>query len=85
MAYKCPRCGEPVRRGQSKGAGVGGGLVGILFYAAFGSFVCNSCGKIPRKEFPPEDRSKMLLGSAVMVVVAVALLAGVVVLLVALD
>jgi hypothetical protein len=42
-------------------------LVGALFYAAFGSFVCKQCGKIKRSEFPPEVRQKMMLGSLAMV------------------
>ncbi len=75
MSYQCPRCGEPVQRGKSTGAQISGGLVGALFYAAFGSFQCAICGKIARREFPPEVRSKMLLGSAALVIGAIVLLA----------
>ena len=73
MAYQCPRCGDKVRRGSSTAASAGAGLVGALFYAAFGSFQCPKCGKISRSEFPPEARAKMLLGSAAMVVGAIVL------------
>ena len=58
------------------------GLVGALFYAAFGSFQCSKCGKIARSEFPPEDRSKMAVGSILMVVGAIALFVLVIVILV---
>ncbi|MHC4916333.1 MAG: hypothetical protein ACYTGB_12660 [Planctomycetota bacterium] len=85
MAYKCPRCGEPVSRSSNRAAGLGGGLVGILLAAAFGALQCQKCGKIPKKEFPPEDRKKMMMGSVIMVVVALVLLAIVVVALVALQ
>jgi hypothetical protein len=74
MAYKCPRCGEPVQRGYSSSAQMTAGLVGALFYAAFGSFECKKCGKIAKSEFPPEDQAKMITGSALMVIGAVALL-----------
>ena len=74
MAYKCPRCGEPVQRGNSSGVQAAAGLVGALFYAAFGSFQCKKCGKIARSEFPSEDRSKMTTNSILMVVGAIALL-----------
>jgi len=74
MAYNCPRCGEVVERSSSSGAAVVGGLVGSLIYSAFGAFECPSCGKIPRKEFPPEARRKMVLSSVLMVVGAIVLL-----------
>ncbi len=74
MAYKCPRCGDPVHRGYSGGAQATAGLVGALFYAAFGSFQCKKCGKILRSEFPPEVRAKMAAGSLIMIVVAIAVL-----------
>ena len=77
MAYTCPRCGEVVQRGYSGGAQAAAGLVGALFYAAFGSFECKKCGKISRSEFPPEVRSKMAIWSFVMVVIAVAIAVGV--------
>jgi hypothetical protein len=50
------------------------GLVGALFYAAFGAFQCKKCGKIAKREFPAEDRNKMMLGTFVMVIAAIALL-----------
>ena len=74
MAYECPRCGKAVQRGSSTTAGVAGGLVGALVFAAFASFQCESCGKIPMKEFPPEVRSKARLSSLAMVAGAIVLL-----------
>ncbi len=53
------------------------GLVGALFYAAFGAFSCAKCGKIVRSEFPREDRTKMALGS--MAIAASAILIGIIV------
>jgi hypothetical protein len=41
---------------------------------AFGAFECPNCGKIPRKEFPPEARRNMALGSVLMIVFAIVLL-----------
>jgi len=76
VAYQCPRCGDPVSRKYSSTAQIAGGLVGGLLVAAFGSFGCKKCGKIPRSEFPSEVQTRMMLGS-------LALLAGVVVLFVA--
>jgi len=71
MAYKCPRCSGPVQRSYSSNASMTAGLVGALFYSAFGAFGCSQCGKILRSEFPREDRAKMALGSVVMVVSAI--------------
>lgn len=73
MAYKCPRCGEKVQRGYSGSAQIIAGLAGALFYAAFGSFVCKKCGKIPNKEFPEEDRRKMLRGTLILVFCSLAI------------
>jgi predicted RNA-binding Zn-ribbon protein involved in translation (DUF1610 family) len=73
MAYKCPRCGSDVQRGTSSSAQVAAGLIGALFYAAFGAFQCKKCGKIEKHEFPAEDRSKMAVGSTVMVIGAIIL------------
>jgi hypothetical protein len=78
MAYECPRCGQPVRRGYSSTAQHAAGLIGALFYAAFGSFQCAKCGTVARSEFPSNVRGKMATGSFVMVVGAIALI-GVVV------
>ena len=73
MAYQCPRCGDAVSRGSSSTAQMAGGIVGALLAAAFGSFACKKCGKIPRNEFPDEVRNRMLLGSLGFVVGAVVL------------
>jgi hypothetical protein len=85
MAYSCPRCGEPVQRKSSAVAGATGGLVGALLGSAFGGFECAKCGKIPRKEFPPEVRNKMLLNSVLMVVGAIVLFVVVVGVIIALQ
>ena len=64
------RCGAahpPGKRGSSTTAGVAGGLVGALVFAAFAPFQCESCGKIPMSEFPPEVRSKARFGSLALV------------------
>jgi len=85
MAYQCPRCGQAVARGSSSTAGIAGGLVGALLYSAFGGFQCKKCGTIPKKEFPPEVQSKMMVGSLLMVGAAVLLLVGVIVLVAVLQ
>jgi hypothetical protein len=51
-----------------------GGAVGALLYAAFGSFQCKKCGRIAKREFPPEVQRQMMLGSVGIVVGAVVLL-----------
>lgn len=81
MAYTCPRCGAPVKRKGSTVAGATGGLVGVLLGSAFGGFECENCGKIPRKEFPPEARQKMMLSSVLMIVGAIALFIVVVIII----
>jgi hypothetical protein len=81
MAYKCPRCGDPVHRGSSSAVQVSAGLVGALIFAAFGSFQCKKCGKIAKSEFSPEDRNKMLVGSVALVGGAILVLIVVIVLL----
>ncbi|MCK9555772.1 hypothetical protein M0R36_08175 [bacterium] len=81
MAYKCPRCGKTVQRGYSGGAQATAGLVGALFYAAFGAFECKSCGKIAGKEFPSADRKKMLFGSVLLVIAGIAVIIGLIALL----
>ena len=85
MAYKCPRCGDPVSRGYSTTAQIAGGLVGALFVAAFGSFGCKKCGKIPRSEFPPDIKQRMMLGSLGLIAGAVVLFVVVIVAVVALN
>jgi len=52
------------------------GLVGALFYAAFGAMQCKQCGKIPRSEFPSEVQAKLALSTATMIIGAVVLLVG---------
>ena len=81
MAYKCPRCGSDVSRGYSGSAQMTAGLVGALFYAAFGAFQCKNCGKIARAEFPREVQTKMAMGTLLLAVAAVGLAIGVIALL----
>jgi hypothetical protein len=85
MAYQCPRCGGPVQRGSSTTAGMAGGLVGSLLYAAFGSFRCQKCGPIATKEFPTEVRQKMAIGSLAMIGGAILILGLVVFLIIAVN
>ena len=85
MAHPCPRCGDPVQRGHSKGVQMAGGLVGALFYAAFGPLECKKCGKIPISEFPANVRGKIRSTSIVMVISAIALLVLVIWLLIKLQ
>jgi len=66
MAYQCPRCGQPVRRGYSTRAQHTARLIGALFYAAFGSFQCGKCGTVARSEFPAEVRASIATGSVLM-------------------
>ena len=73
MAYKCPKCGDPVQRGYSSSAQMTAGLVGSMFYAAFGKFEYEKCGKIAQSEFPKEDRTKMTLISTLLINGAIAL------------
>ena len=73
MAYKCPRCGNPVQRGYSPTAQVAAAIVGALFYSAFGAFQCKTCGKLKRAEFSTEDQSKMLFRSAALIVAGIAI------------
>jgi DNA-directed RNA polymerase subunit RPC12/RpoP len=82
MAYQCPRCGEAVERISNSTAAVAGGAVGALLASAFGSFQCKKCGKIAKREFPPDVQQKMTMGSIAIVGIAVALLVGLGVLLV---
>jgi hypothetical protein len=73
MAYQCPRCGQPVRRAYSSTAQHATGLIGVLFYAAFGSFQCAKCGPVARDEFPSEARARMATNSFLMVLGGIAL------------
>jgi DNA-directed RNA polymerase subunit RPC12/RpoP len=81
MAYKCPHCGKDVQRG-SGAIGGAGGLVGMLIMAAFAGFHCPECGKVPRRDFPPEARTQMLLGSVGLIVGAIVVFILVIALLV---
>ncbi|MGA2586905.1 MAG: hypothetical protein ABSF88_07790 [Candidatus Aminicenantales bacterium] len=74
MAYKCPRCGEPVQRGRSTSGQLAAGVVGAMFFAAFGAFKCKNCEKIPRSEFPAEVRQKISTGTFILVVSGIALI-----------
>jgi predicted RNA-binding Zn-ribbon protein involved in translation (DUF1610 family) len=85
MAYRCPRCGGEVQRGANAAAGVAGGAVGALLFAAFGSFQCKKCGTIPKREFPPEVQQQMTLGSVGLIVGAIVLVVVVLGILIALQ
>jgi hypothetical protein len=78
MAYECPRCGGAVSRGSSTTAGMMGGLVGMLIFAAFASFQCERCGPIPTSEFPSSVRTEMVTGTLAMLAGAALLLVGVI-------
>lgn len=85
MAYKCPRCGGDVQRGTSSAAGIAGGAVGALLYAAFGGFQCKTCGAVPKREFPEDVQRQMTLGSVGIVAGAVLLIVVVIGVLVLLN
>ena len=80
MPYKCPRCSGSVQRGSSNKAQIAAGLVGALFYAAFGAFECKRCGKIEKSEFPAEVRIRMTFMSVVLVGCAIGLVVALVIL-----
>jgi len=71
MSYQCPKCGGKVSRGYSSSAQMAAGLVGALFYMAFGSFECKKCGKISKSEFSSSDQARMTMGSLIMIIIAV--------------
>ena len=81
MAYKCPRCAEAVSREYSGSAQAAAGLVGALFYAAFGAFECKKCGKIPRSEFPSSIQTKMTIETLLMILAAIGVAIGAIALL----
>ncbi|MDQ7778462.1 MAG: hypothetical protein RDV41_01985 [Planctomycetota bacterium] len=85
MAYQCPKCGGPVTRGSHEGAQRAGGLVGALLAAAFGGFECLKCGKVARSEFPPEVRSKMMMGSVILVIIGLVVLVGAIAIIIAIN
>jgi hypothetical protein len=78
MAYTCPRCGDSIQRGYSGSAQVTAGLVGALFYAAFGAFECKKCGKISHSEFSPEVRVRITVGSLALIATAAMIAVGVI-------
>ena len=73
MAHKCPKCGGPVHRGYSSTAQIAAGIVGALFYAAFGPFKCNKCGKIAHEEFPEDVRKKISKDTTLLALSAIVL------------
>jgi predicted RNA-binding Zn-ribbon protein involved in translation (DUF1610 family) len=91
MPYKCPKCGDQVHRGakHSTSAQLAGGLVGALVYACFtaatGNFQCKRCGEIPTDSFSDADRRNILFGSLALGAIAIAVLAGGIALLVAIN
>jgi hypothetical protein len=63
MAYSCPRCKRPVKRGSSTTAAVAGGAAGAMLAAAFSPFQCTNCGPIKKNEFPPDVQKKITMGA----------------------
>jgi hypothetical protein len=53
-----------------------GGLFAWFFSLAFGSMQCERCGPIPKREFPPQVRSEMLVGTLAVFGVTAFLLVG---------
>lgn len=70
----CPRCGGPLQRSSSATAGMAGGLVGGLLYAAFSPLECKKCGKIPSSELPDDARHEFWVGSIFMAAGAILIL-----------
>ena len=83
--YSCPNCGDRVHRAQSDGAQKWFGLVGVMFYKAFGSFYCERCGELRRSEFPAWDQVRMLIGTLMLILFAIVLLIFVILLSASLD
>ena len=80
--FVCPICGGVLQRGSSTTAGLTGGMVGGLLYAAFASLECPKCGKVPSKMLPRDIRhehwvvSFFLAACAAVLLIVVMLLAG---------
>jgi predicted RNA-binding Zn-ribbon protein involved in translation (DUF1610 family) len=87
MAYQCPKCGGKASRvGGGGGGAFGGGLVGALLASAFSfKFKCDRCGDLSLNEMPPGTGGKVLAGSLTMIVIALAVLIGVICLLVSMN
>ncbi len=81
MAYNCPRCSNNVSRNYNAQAQAKSGLVGLFFFAAFGVFNCEKCGKIPRKEFSSEVQIKMAMGTLLLVIIVVVIIFGLIMLI----
>ena len=84
MAYECPKCGGRAKRKAPSGKGaMMFGAVGALLAAAFSfNFWCPACGDLKLADMPPGTKNKVLLSSTLMILIAVALLGGVIALLV---
>jgi len=77
----CPRCGARISRNYSSNApsnmlGGWGGLIPAMLFSAFAAPECYHCGKIARNEFSLEARLKLAAGAALTIAIALALLAG---------
>ena len=72
--YSCPECGARVHRATSDTTQRWFGVVGLLFYMAFGSFYCERCGEMRRREFPFADQVRMFFGTLSLLGFAVVLL-----------
>lgn len=68
MAYKCPKCGDPVQTNFRYVLPYSRILLLSLLRGVFSSYQCKKCGKIKRSEFPPEVRIRMNVVSMLVVV-----------------
>lgn len=48
--------------------------MGVLFYSAFGTPRCENCGPVPRSEFAADVQRRLLAGTLLRLLPAVALL-----------
>lgn len=71
--YTCPRCGGTASRKRNQRVQAMTGIMGSLFYAAFGPITCEKCGKVPRSEFSASDRRRMFFSSVAFSIPALAL------------
>lgn len=72
--FVCPICGGVLQRGYSGTAGLAGGMVGGLLFAAFASLECPKCGKVPSRMLPRDLRQEHWVVSFFLAACAVAIL-----------
>jgi hypothetical protein len=83
--YHCPRFGGNVERKSGAAVSAHFGLIGALVGTAVSGFACAACGPVSKSEFPPEVRGAMTRHSVIMVLVAVAVLVGLIALIAAIH